>query len=482
MSSLCHSRPQVVKPCYDWKSTLSRLFAAKEPRMNTLRHVLLTLLAVVLLVMPLTADENWPQFRGPGARGVAGSAPSLPDRWSDTENVAWKTDIPGRGWSSPIVWGNQVFLTTVINEGETEEPKKGLYFGGNRPTPPQATHQWLVLCLNLDSGQVVWQQLVHEGAPNTPIHLKNSFASETPVTDGRRLYVYFGGVGVYCFDLDGELQWSKPITPRKMRYGWGTAASPIIDDQHVYLVNDNDDDSFLLALDKRTGKEAWRVERDEASNWATPFLWHHAQGSEIVTAGTQKVRSYDRDGNLLWTLQGMSSITIATPYAYNGLLYVSSGYVLDRSKPLYAIRPGAQDDISLAKAQDSNDWIEWQQPMAAPYNPSTLAYDGVIYVLYDRGFFSTFDASTGANVYPKQRIPQGRAFTSSPWAYDDKIFCLNEDGVTFVIKAGPDFQLLHKNLLAEDDMAMATPAISGDRLLIRTSARVYCIRKLNDFP
>jgi outer membrane protein assembly factor BamB len=172
----------------------------------------------------------------------------------------------------------------------------------------------------------------------------------------------------------------------------------------------------------------------------------------------------------------MSSITIATPYEYDGLLYISSGYVLDKSKPLYAIRPGAQGDISLEDEKDSNEWIAWSQPQAGPYNPSTVAYDGIVYVLYDMGFFAAYDAGDGAVIYSKKRIPKGRAFTSSPWAYGGKIFCLNEDGNTFVIKAGDEFEILHTNSLSEDDMGMATPAIAGDRLLIRTAARLYCVR------
>ena len=424
-------------------------------------------------------SENWPQFRGPKATGTVDGPTNLPDTWSATENVAWKSDIPGRGWSSPVVWGNRIFLTTVVNLGESEEPKKGLYFGGDRPKPPESNHQWIVLCLALDTGEILWRKQVHEGTPNTSIHVKNSFASETPVTDGQHLYVLFGGIGVYCFNLEGDEVWTKEIKPRKTRYGWGTAASPVLHGDRLYIVNDNDEDSHLMALDKLTGEEVWRVERDEESNWATPYVWQNDRRTEIVTPGTGKVRSYDLDGNLLWWFSGMSSITIATPYEHDGLLYVSSGYVGDRSRPLYALRPGATGDISLQDDQTSNASVAWSQPKGGPYNPSTLAYDGIIYVLYDQGFLAAYNAADGSEVYSKQRIPNGRAFTSSPWAYDGKVFCLNEDGTTFVIKAGDDFELLRTNPLEEDDMGMATPAIAGDRLLIRTSARIYCIQRQN---
>ena len=436
---------------------------------------LVSVLVCLAIVAPTRGETNWPQFRGRESRGVA-HADTLPDKWSATENIEWKSDIPGRGWSSPIVWGNRVFLTTVVNLGESEEPRKGLYFGGDRPTPPKSVHQWKVLCFDLTTGDLVWQRQVHESMPGSSIHLKNSFASETPVTDGRHVFVYFGNVGIFCFDFAGEIVWRKELAPHKTRNGWGTAASPVLHKDRLYLVNDNDEDSYLLALDKATGEQIWRVERDEKSNWATPYVWRNDQRTEIVTPGTGKVRSYDLDGNLLWWLEGMSSITIATPYEDNGLLFVTSGYVGDQTRPIYAVRPGAKGDISLDEEETSNEWIAWTQNRAGPYNPSTLTYKDRLYVLYDFGFFASYDSRDGSQVIDRQRIRRGRAFTSSPWAYNGKVFCLNEDGVTFVFKAGDTFELLHTNRLSEDDMCMATPAIAGDRLLIRTSERLYCIR------
>ena len=447
---------------------------------NTVRSAALVIgvLGLLAVTVPAAAAPpvNWPQFRGPEARGVA-EGEGLPDTWSDTENVAWKTDLPGRGWSSPVVWGNNVFLTTVVNTGKSEEPKKGLYFGGNRPDAPESSHRWLVYCLDLESGAVRWEREVHKGAPATPIHLKNSYASETPVTDGERVYAYFGNLGVFCFDFAGELLWKKMIAPHKMRFGWGTAASPVLHEGRLYILNDNNEDSYLLALEKMTGDEVWRVARDEKSNWSTPYIWKNEKRTEIVTPGSVLTRSYDLDGKLLWSFKGMSVITIATPYEASGLLYISSGYVGDKRRPLYAIRPGAAGDITLAEDTQSNEWIAWSHPQAAPYNPTTLVYRGRLYVLFDGGFLSCFDARDGSEVFARTRIPKARAFTTSPWAYDGKVFCLNEDGVTFVLGTGDELEVLHKNTLADDDMGMATPAIAGDRLLIRTSARLYCIRK-----
>jgi outer membrane protein assembly factor BamB len=438
----------------------------------------LTLFATMALAVASSvhANANWPQFRGAEARGVA-EGDALPVEWSATKNVEWKADIPGRGWSSPVVWGDRVFFTSVVNLGESEDPKKGLYFGGDRPDAPESVHQRIAYCLDLESGDVLWQHQVHEGAPKTGIHIKNSFASETPVTDGERVYFYFGNIGVFCFDFDGQLLWSKALKAHETRYGWGTAASPVLHGDRLYIVNDNEEDSYLLALDKGTGNEVWRVARDEGSNWSTPYIWDNGQRTEIITPGTGKVRSYDLGGNLLWSLAGMSSITIATPYAAGGLLYISSGYVGDRdARPIYAIRPGAQGDISLVDGETSNKWIAWCQPMAAPYNPTTLVYGDRLYVLMDRGGVVCFNSATGETVYEDERLPRGSGFTSSPWAYGGNIYCLSEDGATYVLKAGDAFDLLRTNSLADDDMGMATPAIAGDRLLIRTAARIYCIR------
>jgi len=418
---------------------------------------------------------NWPQFRGPGAMGVADN-PDLPDHWSTNENVAWKTEVPGRGWSSPIVWGERVFLTTVASEGEMEPPKKGLYFGGERREISKATHRWLVLCLDLKTGRELWLQEAWRGTPLNTLHLKNTYASETPVTDGERVYACFGNVGVFCYDFDGRKLWSTNWPPVKTRNGWGSAASPVLHKDRLFVVNDNDEKAFVVALDTKTGRELWRVDRDEKSNWATPYIWQNEQRTELITSGTRKVRSYDLDGRLLWEFGGMSSIVIPTPISKFGLLYVCSGYVGDKVRPVFAIKPGATGDISLKPGETNNAFIAWCQPIAAPYNPSPLLYGDYFYVLFDFGFLSCHDARTGAQIYDKQRIrPEGNtSFTASPWAANGKIFALSEDGDTFVFEAGPEFRLLHRNSL--DEMCMATPALAGDRLLIRTLTKLYCFR------
>jgi outer membrane protein assembly factor BamB len=443
--------------------------------------VALTLFAMVFFGLTPNFTEaapvpptHWPQFRGADSLGVADGS-RFPDHWGTNENVAWKIPIPGRGWSSPIVWGNRVFLTTVTTDAAMQEPKKGLYFGGDRQTAPHDEHHWTLLCFRLDTGQELWRSDLYHGTPSTPTHIKNTYASETPVTDGERVYTYFGNVGLYCTDLFGKLLWSTNWPPVKTRYGWGSAASPVVHQDRLFLVNDNEEHSFVTALDTKSGRTLWRVERDEPSNWATPYVWKHRAHTELVTPGQKKIRSYDLDGKLLWECGGMSTIVIPTPFSHDDLLYVCSGYVGDKIRPVFTIRAGASGDISLKEGQSTNDFIAWSQSTGAPYNPSPLLYRDTFYVLYDFGFLSGSDALTGKILFEKQRIrTEATSFTASPWAAGGKIYVLSEDGDTFVFQAGTEFRLLHKNSL--DEMCMATPAIVGDSLVIRTLKQLYCIR------
>ncbi len=417
------------------------------------------------------AGDAWPQFRGLDA-GVA-EGTNLPIKWSAAQNVAWSTDVPGRGWSSPVVVKGKIFLTAVDRPGGFEAAKKGLYFGGERLKPADEEHRWIVLCYDFATGKKLWEREVAKEKPKTSVHIKNTYASETQVTDGEFIFSLFGCQGLFCHDLDGKLIWSKKFEPFPTKFNWGTAASPVLFEHRLILVNDNEKDSTIVCYDKRDGKELWKVSRDEKTNWATPFVWQHKDRTEIVTAGAKRVRSYDLDGKLLWELGGMSSLTIPTPFAKHGLLYLGSGYVLDNKKPLIAVKPGAKGDITPKDGGTANEFIAWSQKDAGPYNPSFLVYGDYLYVLYDRGFFACFDAKTGKPVYEKQRL-EGQ-FTASPWAYDGKVFCLNEDGDCHVLEAGPKFNPIGKNRL--DEMCMATPAIVGDSLIVRTLGKLYRIRE-----
>ncbi|MCI0639235.1 MAG: PQQ-like beta-propeller repeat protein, partial [Gemmataceae bacterium] len=344
------------------------------------------MLAKALGIIPLflcgstaIANDHWPQFRGPNTASAVSALP-LPVEWDAKKNVAWATPIPGRGWSSPVVWGDRIFLSAVLNY-KTPEPRRGLYIQDLVGKTPPGEHVWKVYCLDLPTGKVLWESTVAKGDPKSTIHLKNTYASETQVTDGQRVYTYFGNLGIYCHDFEGKLLWSKEATPYKTNMGWGTGASPVLHRDRLYLVNDNEESSFLAAYDAATGKELWKTSRDEKSNWSTPFVWQNEQRTEIVTCGVKRVRSYDLEGTLLWELSGMSSIVIPTPSSYDGLLYVSSGYVLGLHKPVYAIRPGAKGDISLKDKATSNEFIVWSKPQAGAYHPSPVVYGGYIYVL-----------------------------------------------------------------------------------------------------
>lgn len=439
-------------------------------------HALLTLALLLALVPPGAPDGNWPQFRGPNSTGVVEDT-SLPDTWSETKNVVWKSDIPGLGWSSPIVWGDRIFLTSVVSAGEIEAPKKGLYFGGERGLPKDE-HRWMVYCIDWKTGKIVWEREVHRGAPSTTRHLKNTYASETPVTDGERVYALFGNLGLFCFDFNGKLLWTQKYETRKTRFGWGTAASPVLHREKLIVLNDNDEESFILAYDKKSGKELWRTDRGKGTNWATPYIWESGRRTEIVVPATKAVISYDLNGKPLWEFKGMSSIAIPTPFSKFDLLYIASGYVGDQHRPVYAVKPGASGDISLKQGETSNEFIAWYHPQAGPYNPSPIIYGDHYYTLYDRGFLTCHDARTGREIYGKQRIDAdvaANAFTSSPWAYNGKLFALNEDGDTYVIQAGPEYKLLGRNSLGE--MCMATPAIARGSLIIRTASKLYRIAK-----
>jgi outer membrane protein assembly factor BamB len=416
--------------------------------------------------------EDWPRFRGPEGAGVVTSGVLPPDTWTGTQNVAWRYEVPGHGWSCPIVVGGKVFVTSCASETKVPAPKTGYYAPTNTKTH-EGEHRWMLTCLDAATGNVLWQRVAHKGKPQHPIHVKASYASETPVSDGERVYAYFGNVGLFCYDTKGEQLWSRSWDVVPTQLNWGTGASPVLHKDRLYIVNDNEKQSFIVALDKFTGKDVWKVDRAEKSNWATPFVWENGKRAEIVTCGKGKVRSYDLDGKLLWEFGGMSSICVPSPVVAGDLLIISSGYEFGRPRPVFAVRPGASGDISLKKDETSNEFIAWYREPAGAYHPTPLVLGEHLYVLYSTGLISCFEAKTGKAVYERERL--GGSFTASPLAYDGKIFCLSEDGTTYVVKAGTEFELLGKNVLGE--VALATPAIADGRLFIRTAAAVYCIRK-----
>ena len=447
--------------------------------------VAITIFALCLAGAIVLADDQWPRFRGEDG-GVAADHPSLPDVWGPSQNIIWKVDVPGRSWSSPIVWGDHVFVTTAINTSETETllPVSAYVSRSNGGTmtfmdiaKPSASHRWVVCDFDLKTGRIRWERVVHTGVPAKSRHVKNSYASETPVTDGERVYAYFGDVGLFVFDMNGKPVWSKPMDAFDTLTGFGHAQSPVVDDRHVYIVNDNEEHSYMAAFNKRSGDQVWRVDRKETSNWSTPLVWKNERRTEIVTAATGAVRSYGSDGTLLWQLTGMSTFAVPSPLAANGLLYVMSGYSASALRPAYAIRPGAAGDISLKSNETSNDYIAWSDSTLGTFHPSPLVYRGCYYILHDRGFLTCNDPATGKPIYPRQRINTAdtATFTASPWAYNGKVFALSEDGDTYVFQAGPEFKVVGKNSLNE--MSLATPAVAGGSLIIRTASKLYRISK-----
>lgn len=438
-----------------------------------MKQTLIALLTL-LCVDNACATDIWPGFRGPNANGVADDDARLPDAWGETNNVAWVADVPGWGWSCPVVWGDKVFLTTVVSDKESTRPKKGLYLGQGVREPAEGIHHWLVYCFDLKTGEEVWKHEAHQGEPQIPRHPKSTYATETPVTDGERLFVLFGDVGLYCYDLNGKQLWSHRIAPKKTFFDYGAAASPIVHEEQVIVLYDNQEASFIAAFDAKNGKQNWRTDRAETSTWATPFIWQHAQRTEIVTCGKRKNRSYDLSGKLLWEFDGrMSTLVIPSPFTAHGMLYISSGYIGDAHRPVYAIKPGASGDISLKEKETANEFIAWYQPTASSYNPSPIIYGHYYYTLYDRGFLTCHDARTGEEVYGKKRFAPGASFTASPWAYNGKLFFLSEDGDTYVVKAGAEFELLQTNKL--DELCISSPAVSQGKLVIRTASKLYCL-------
>lgn len=468
------------------------------------------MLALVILATawsnPATSDgsNNWPGFRGPGSLPVSNN-PKLPERWSTTQNVEWVTEVPGVGWSSPVVWGRRIFLTSATSEQPMKQPSLGTDFSNDyiaelraeglppeeiekrlwerdREMPDEIVIRLMLTCHDLETGKLLWQRQIYQGNPKGGRHRKNSFASETPVVDGEKIYVYSTHLGLYAYELDGNPAWVTPLEPHQTIRDYGAGASPALHKDRLFVLNDNEDQGFIAAFDKETGKEVWRtlrsMEERRKTGWSTPFVWENVLRTELVTVGPGVVISYDLDGRELWQMKRMAAVSIQSPFAWDGILYVTAGSSGGENRPMVAIRPGGSGDITPPERENKNEHVVWYNRLAGgTYLPTPVIYDGAIYVLYEKGIFARYDIETGEREYRSRIAPGAAAFTASPWAYNGKVFALSEEGDTFVIEAGDEYRLLAVNSLNE--WAMASPAIVGDRLIIRTQTRLYSIRNLD---
>jgi outer membrane protein assembly factor BamB len=425
-----------------------------------------------------SAAGSWPSFRGPVAAGVA-EQQRLPDTWNPKsgENIRWRTRIPGLGHSSPVVWGDRVFVTSAVSSRGSATFKPGLYGDGDA-SDDRSPHKWVLFALNKHSGQIEWERVAFDGPPVDTRHIKSTYASATPATDGRVVVASFGSQGVYAFNLDGRLRWKVNLGHTKLgaydipSFEWGPASSPIIFEDLVILQVDTHLDSFVLALDLATGAVRWKTERDELPSWGTPTVAVTSSGPELITNASKFVRGYDpRTGKELWRLGGSSKITAPTPIFSDGLFVVASGRAPER--PIFVVRPGARGDITLSNGATANQSVVWSRTGRGSYMPTPLAYQGILYVLANNGVFDAYDLKTGAEIY-RQRLPYvGSGYSASPVAADGKIYLSSEDGEMLVVSAGRAFVHLASNSMGE--LLMATPALSEGVMYVRAAESLFAV-------
>jgi outer membrane protein assembly factor BamB len=428
-------------------------------------------------IVRATGPRNWPSFRGESSAGNGDGQRAVTD-WdvASGKNVKWKTPIPGVATSSPIVWGNRVFATTAVSSAGNNSFKTGLY-GDVKPVDDLSPHEWKIYCLDKATGKILWERAAVIGAPRTKRHTKSSQASSTPVTDGRRVVAVFGSAGaMIAWDYSGKELWRVNLGTLDSgwffdpAFQWGHSSSPIIYRNAVILQADVQKGSYIAAWDVATGKPLWRTERaDEISTWGTPTIARTADGRDVLVTNGTKIRGYDpASGKQLWTLGPNSEITIGTPVAGNGLVYVTGGYPPVR--PIYAIRPGAEGDISLQKGQESNQSIAWSNMTEGTYIPTPLLYDGYLFTLNINGVLSAYDPQTGKRAF-RGRVGTGGAFSASPVGADGRLYIASEDGEVYVISATPDMKQIAKNDMKE--VVMATPAISDGLIVLRTMGHLF---------
>ena len=421
---------------------------------------------------------HWPSFRGTYAAGIA-EQQNLPDRWNPAtnENILWKTAIPGLAHSSPIVWGDTIFVTSAVSSNKNATFKPGLYGDGDA-SDDRSRHRWMLYAIDKRSGKIRWERTAAEGTPKNKRHIKSTYASSSPATDGRIVVAWFGSEGIHAYDLNGGKRWSVDLGRVDMgaydipSYEWGPASSPIIWNGLVIVQCDTQADSFLLALNAETGETVWKTDRQELPSWGTPTIVDTPAGPELVTNASNFVRGYEpKTGRELWQLGGSSKITAPTPIFAGGLHIIASGRAPER--PVFAVKPGARGDLTLAQGEAANRHVAWSKTGRGSYMPTPVAYRGLLYVLANNGVLDAYDLATGREIY-RQRLPLvGSGFSASPVAADGKIYLSNEDGEMLVIEAGETFKLLATNSMGET--LMATPAISDGVMFVRGGSTLFAI-------
>jgi len=419
--------------------------------------------------------QNWPGWRGDG-RGISAEK-DLPLSWSEEEGVKWRTPIGGAGHSSPIVWGNRIFVTTAVaKDPNVETFRGGVYMGGNRSKPDESEYAYRVICLDADQGSILWSKAVTRQLPRARRHTKNTYASETPVTDGKYVFACFGSTGLYCVDFEGNVIWQRDLGPMPRRRGWGTGSSPVLFQNTVVVNCDSDEDSYIAAFDKSTGDPVWRTDRDEGASWGTPFLFEAGGRTTIVTNATRRMRGYDAStGKLLWECAGGSMISVPSPVATQGLVFLSSGHNFLRRRPIIAVRAEASGNITPAGGQSQSEGVAWSHTLGGPYVTSPIAIGEYLYVPQDKGSVTCYEAATGRAVYERQKLGTRNTVTASPVAGDGKIYIQTEDGECYIVKPGPKFEILAVNKL--DEVFCASPAVSAGKLFLRGRKHLYCICK-----
>lgn len=419
--------------------------------------------------------QDWPAFRGLDTAGVAGGAPPVTWDVKAARNIAWRTPLPGLAHSSPIVWGDRVYVTTAVASSGSPTVRTGdSSRAGIGAAPDMVAHTWKLIALDKASGRIVWSRDVHQGVPRVKRHVKASHASSTPATNGRAIVALFDSEGLFCFDMNGTLKWRQDLGVLDVglvddpTYQWGPASSPVIDGTRVIVQGDRHTESFVAAFDLESGRQVWRTTRDELPTWSTPLVLRTASRAEVVTNGGQYIRGYDAaTGRELWRMpDSATQVKVPSPVAAGDLVVVTGGYPAG-GRPIYALRPGGSGDLPPSA-------VAWRTDNGSPYTATPLVYDGIVYVCTDNGILSAYDVKTGERIYRSRVSPAAAGFSASPVAAAGRLYLASEDGDVFVVKAGRTFELLATNPMGE--ICMATPAISGDLIIVRTQGHLVALR------